>query len=66
MGALLRCALALAKASKAAPLLKPGAVDPRSSQQIEHMNFKKAIKNARSDGQKAELIGDRIAKRFNF
>lgn len=57
---------ALEKANKAPPVVKPGANDPRVSKQIEHMNFRKAIKSARSDGQKAELIGDKLAKRFNF
>ena len=54
------------KVKGAPPMLKPGAVDPRSNKQIEHMNFRKAIKNAKSDGQKAELIGERLSKKFNF
>lgn len=57
---------ALEKANKAPPVVKPGANDPRVSKQIEHMNFRKAIKSARSDGQRAELIGEKLAKRFNF
>jgi hypothetical protein len=54
------------KASKAPPVLKPGAVDNRSMKQVEHMNFRKAIKNAGSDTRKAELIGDRLGRKFNF
>lgn len=57
---------ALEKANKAPPVVKPGANDPRVSRQIENMNFRKAIKGARSDGQRAELIGEKLAKRFNF
>lgn len=57
---------AQAKAANAAPVLKPGAVDARSMKQVEHMNFKKAMKHARSDSQKAELIGDRLARKFNL
>lgn len=57
---------ALEKASKAPPVVKPGANDPRVMKQVEHMNFRKAIKSARSDGQRAELIGDKLAKRFGL
>lgn len=57
---------ALQKASKAPPVVKPGANDPRVSKQIEHMNFRKAIKGAKTDSQKAELIGANLAKRFGF
>lgn len=54
------------KASKAPPLLKPGAVDTRGQKQVEHMNFRKAIKNAKNDGEKATLIGEKLARKFNF
>ena len=54
------------KVNKAAPVLKPGAVDARSMKQVEHMNFRKAMKNAPTDSRKAELIGDRLARKFNF
>lgn len=57
---------ALEKAGKAPPVVKPGANDPRVMKQVEHMNFRKALKGARSDGQRAELIGDKLAKRFGL
>ena len=57
---------ALQKASKAPPVVKPGANDPRVTKQIEHMNFRKAIKGAKTDSQKAELIGAKLAGRFGF
>lgn len=52
------------KANKAPPVVKPGATDTRSNNQIGLMNFKKAVKNAGSDSRKAEIIGDRIASKF--
>ena len=57
---------ATAKVEKAAPVLKPGAADSRGQKQIEHMNFRKAIKAAPTSAKKAELIGDRLSKRFGF
>lgn len=54
------------KASKAPPLMKPGAADTRGIEQVAHMNFRKAIKNAKSDNQKAALIGERLANKFRF
>lgn len=54
------------KTAKAAPVLKPGAVDTRGAEKVSHMNFRKAIKNAGSDTKRAELIGDRLASKFKF
>lgn len=57
---------ATAKVANAAPVIKPGAVDTRGSKQIEHMNFRKALKNTANPSKKAELIGERLSKRFGF
>lgn len=54
------------KTAKAAPVLKPGAVDTRGAEKVAHMNFRKAIKNAGSENKKAELIGERLANKFRF
>jgi hypothetical protein len=52
------------KVANAPPVLKPGAVDNRSSQQVGLTNFKKALKTAGSDARKADLIGERLASKF--
>lgn len=54
------------KVARAAPMLKPGAADPRNSQQLAEARFRKAIKGARSDTQKAALLADRLAERLKF
>lgn len=57
-------ATATNKAAKAPPVVKTGVSDPRSQQQIGQMNFKKALKSAKSDSLKADLIGERLASKF--
>ena len=52
------------KIANAAPVLKPGAIDNRSNQQVGLMNFKKALKGAGSDSRKAELIGARLVSKL--
>ncbi len=52
------------KANKAAPLVKPGAVNTQGQKQVAHMNFRKAMKNASSEGQKAELIRQRLENKL--
>lgn len=57
-------ATSLAKAKDAPPVVKPGTSNTLPNKQIQHMNFRKALKSAGSDSRKAELIGDRIAGKF--
>lgn len=54
----------LEKAQKGAPILKPGAADARSKEQVSKMNLAKAMKAAPSDGKKAQVIGDFVAARM--
>lgn len=56
---------ALKSVSGAAPVLKPGTTG-QGQQFAERMQFRKAMKAARSDAQKAVLIGDRLANKFKF
>lgn len=54
------------KTSKAAPFVKPGSADAKSSAQITELNFRKAMKQAKSPNEKAALIGEKLARKFNF
>lgn len=55
---------AMKAVSKAPPVVKPGSVQP--NQFSQKMNFHKAMKTAKSDNQKADLIGSRLINRFNI
>ena len=55
---------ALAAVSKAPPVVKPGTTG--TSQFSQKMNFHKAMKSAKSDSQKAELIGAKLLNRFGI
>ena len=57
---------ALQRVKAAPPVVRPGAVPQYKTEQGERMNFRKAIKAARSDSQKADLIGNRLANKFRF
>lgn len=54
-----------AKAAKAPPVLGRG-VTTANANQLADARIMKAIKNAKSDGQKADLIGARLAAKFKF
>lgn len=53
------------KVSGAPPVIKPGASEP-GRQFTEKMQFGKAMKSAKSDSAKADLIGSKLANRFGF
>lgn len=55
---------ALQTASKAPPVVKPGTAGP--NQFSQRMQFGKAMKAARSDTAKADLIGARLMNRFKI
>ena len=55
---------AVSKASKAPPVVKPGAVNPMPKDVQDKLNFRKAIKKAPTSSDKARLIEQRLAKMF--
>lgn len=57
---------ALQRVKAAPPVVRPGAVPQYKTEQGERMNFRKAIKAAKSDSLKADLIGNRLANKFRF
>jgi len=57
-------ATTMAKANKAPPVVKPGAIDNGSQAQSGLLGFRKALKSAGSDSRRAELIGERVASKF--
>lgn len=54
----------LEKASKGAPILKPGAADTRTKDQVSKVQYAKAMRDAQSPGKKAQVIGDLVARRL--
>lgn len=48
------------KASKGAPILKPGAADTRTQAQVSKQTYRKAFGAAESQGKKAQVIGDYV------
>lgn len=48
------------RANSAPPVVKPGAANTQPNKQIEHMNFRKAIKNAPDNSTKNALILKRL------
>lgn len=54
----------LEKAQKGAPMLKLGAADTRTKDQVSITNFRKALNTAQSPARKAQLIGERVAARL--
>jgi hypothetical protein len=54
----------LGKATNAPPVTRPGATDTRSRQQVATQNFRKELRAAGSPTQKANLIGDNVARRL--
>ncbi len=57
---------ALQKVKNAPPVVRPGAVPQYKTEQGERMNFRKAIKAAKSDSAKADLIGNRLINKFRI
>jgi hypothetical protein len=57
---------AIKSAASAPPVLKPGVTGQGNSAFAERMQFKKSMKAAKSDSQKAVLIGERLANKFRF
>ena len=54
----------LGKATNAPPVTKPGAMDTRSKTQVDTQNFRKELRAAGTPTQKANLIGDNVARRL--
>lgn len=57
-------ATATNKAKGAPPVLKPGATDQRSNNQIATMNYRKALNQAKTPSEKQRIVTDRIASKF--
>ncbi len=52
------------KTAKAGPFIKPGASDPVMSAKMQNLNWSKAMKNAKTPGEKRALAEQRMAKFF--
>jgi hypothetical protein len=46
------------------PGVKPGSSDPSMKARMDHLNFRKAVKGARTSGQKAKIIESSLEKFF--